>query len=661
MPTDYSKIAEEHSHDYGARRKHLGIYRSLYADKTHFIYELIQNANDAQARHLTFLLRSDELIICNDGREFVEKDVRGICSIGRSTKDLTQAGAFGIGFKAVYAYTNLPEIYSGGENFRIREFVIPEGINAIPIQVANVIKSGETVIRLPFSNRVRPVDVEQLQRGLRNLHPLTLLFLQNLVSIRWIDKITGDSGEYNQDSVPHSSISNGLILTLKRTTNEVKQDEMCFMVFSHSLKPPQHVIDELLRQVEVDDEEETEEERDRIRDSAKENQSIEVAFSLVDDSISPLDACVFFSYLPTEKETHLRFLLQARYQTTPARDNIPDGTNSAWNGWLIEETASFVPAVLKQLKEANYLTPSFFDVLPVESDGVPQILQTVVDSLRHVMRENKYIPVEEAQYELLDRVFYPHSQDLRKLLDREDLAALTKTPNASWLHPDIREIKEHARRFEFMQSIGIRRVDAARFIAWLGEKGEGWLKAKSDEWLRDLYLYMSRQKAEWKGLKGQTLIRLESGAHVSTQAQSVFFQAKEGEELAELTQLSDEVPLLRANLLSGDGHRDIELFLRELGVKPLNSVEIIRDWLLPHYESQRNISTATAQLHLRFLLGTLDKVPAVEKRKLLEELNGKPILLARNNQGGKHSFVSPKDVYLPSAYIGTSELEAYFT
>ncbi|MDT7542436.1 MAG: hypothetical protein QOE33_2340 [Acidobacteriota bacterium] len=433
------------------------------------------------------------------------------------------------------------------------------------------------------------------------------------------------------------------------------------MVFSHSLKPPQHVIDELLRQVEADDDEEAEEERGRIRDSAKEDQSIEVAFSLVDDSISPLDACVFFSYLPTEKETHLRFLLQARYQTTPARDNIPDSINSAWNGWLIEETASFLPAILKQLKEANYLSPSFFDVLPIERDKVPQILQPVIDSLSHTLRENKYTPVEEAQYELPDRVFYPHSQDLRKLLDREDLTALTKTADASWLHPDIREIKEHERRFEFIQSIGTRRVDAARFVAWLSEKGEEWLKAKSDEWVRDLYLYLSRQKTEWKGLKGQALIRLESGEHVSTQAQPVFFQAKDGEKIGELTQLSDEVPALRATLLNSDGYREIELFLKELGVKPLNSVEIIRDWLVPRYESQGNISTISAHLHLRFLLGALDKVPAAEKHALLEELNGKPILLAGKNRSEKQSFVSPKDVYLPGTYTGATELEAYFT
>lgn len=660
MPTDYNKIAEEHARDYGARRKHLGIYRSLYARKTHFIYELIQNANDAHASKLMFLLRSDELIICNDGRPFTEKDVRSICSIGSSTKDLTQAGTFGIGFKAVYTYTSCPEIYSGGEHFRIREFVIPEGINTVPPQVRNVIEEGRAVLRLPFNNKVRPQDIEQLQNELRNLHPLTFLFLRNLKSIRWVDESTGESGEYNRTPNPHSSIPNAQAVILKQAIGDATQIETQFIVFSRAVKPPQRVTDELVRQVEADDETEAEEERKRIRHSAKEKQLVEIAFSLVDESISPVDGCVFFSYLPTEKETHLRFLFQARYQTTPARDNVPDGTDSAWNGWLVEETAAFLPVVLKQLKDAGYINPSFFDVLPINSDGVPQILEPIIDSLTRTIRENKYIPLENGQYGQPDQAFYPHSQDLRKLLDSSDLASLTKTSDASWLNPEIREIKEHERRFEFLQSLGVKRVDASRFTAWLCEQMEKWLRDKNDEWMADLYLYLSRQKAEWESLKKQPLVRLENGGHVSAKGQPVFFPPKDDKGGEELMLLSNEVPLVRGTVL--DGRREIEGFLVEMGVKPLNPVEIIREWLLPHYEGRAEALHSTARQHLRYLIIAVDKVPATDKRKLVEDLREKRILLAKKSGGGeKLSLIAPKHLYLPSAYTGSHDLEAYFT
>ena len=79
---------------------------------------------------------TNELFVWNDGCRFHEDNVRRICSIGESNKDLTQIGTFGIGFKAVYAYTNLPEIYSGDERFRIRDFTKPEGIDDMDARVA---------------------------------------------------------------------------------------------------------------------------------------------------------------------------------------------------------------------------------------------------------------------------------------------------------------------------------------------------------------------------------------------------------------------------------------------------------------------------------------------------------------------------------------------
>ena len=74
-------------------------------------------------------MNENELLVWNDGRQFKEKDVRSICSLGSSDKNLTHIGTFGIGFKAVYNYTDFPEIYSDDERFRIHNFIKPEGID----------------------------------------------------------------------------------------------------------------------------------------------------------------------------------------------------------------------------------------------------------------------------------------------------------------------------------------------------------------------------------------------------------------------------------------------------------------------------------------------------------------------------------------------------
>src|SRR5260370_24060336 len=121
MPADYEKIREENIARYGWDTAVLDLLGQLYSERTHFIFELIQNAEDAGATELAFELFGDRLELRHDGRPFTEADVRGVCGVGKSAKsgDLTAIGKFGIGFKSVYAYTKSPRIYSGGGRSRV--------------------------------------------------------------------------------------------------------------------------------------------------------------------------------------------------------------------------------------------------------------------------------------------------------------------------------------------------------------------------------------------------------------------------------------------------------------------------------------------------------------------------------------------------------------
>ena len=133
MPAEYDKIRAENVARYGWDTAVLELLGQLYSERTHFIFELIQNAEDAGATDLTFTLFADRLEVRHDGRDFTVADVRGICGVGQGTKadDLTQIGEFGIGFKAVYAYTNSPRIHSGAENFRIEKYVRPYAVDPL--------------------------------------------------------------------------------------------------------------------------------------------------------------------------------------------------------------------------------------------------------------------------------------------------------------------------------------------------------------------------------------------------------------------------------------------------------------------------------------------------------------------------------------------------
>ena len=103
------------------------ILAELYSRPSHFIYELLQNAEDAGAKKVRFVLTEEGLDTYHDGREFNYKDIDGITSVGNTEKtdDLTKIGRFGIGFKSVFAITSTPHIFLWRLQHKNRTFIRP--------------------------------------------------------------------------------------------------------------------------------------------------------------------------------------------------------------------------------------------------------------------------------------------------------------------------------------------------------------------------------------------------------------------------------------------------------------------------------------------------------------------------------------------------------
>ena len=74
MPADYAKIRDENIARYGWDTAVLDLLGHLYSERTHFIFELIQNAEDAGATELDFELFADRLELRHDGRPFTAAD-----------------------------------------------------------------------------------------------------------------------------------------------------------------------------------------------------------------------------------------------------------------------------------------------------------------------------------------------------------------------------------------------------------------------------------------------------------------------------------------------------------------------------------------------------------------------------------------------------------
>ncbi len=110
-----------------------------YSGKAHFVYELLQNADDAGARNVRLVLDGDRFSFFHDGsRQFsvsdVDKedsdgkigDINAITSIGHSTKvGENKIGKFGIGFKSIFAYCDVPHVEDDNFSFDIQNFIVP--------------------------------------------------------------------------------------------------------------------------------------------------------------------------------------------------------------------------------------------------------------------------------------------------------------------------------------------------------------------------------------------------------------------------------------------------------------------------------------------------------------------------------------------------------
>ena len=361
-------------------------------------------------------------------------------------------------------------------------------------------------------------------------------FKKDFKTIRWIDERDGQTGICSCIHHPHSKIQDASEVELTISLNGENQLSETFLVFHKAVQPPENVIDALLKQAKHD------EKRQRIQQSAKKQQPIEIAFKLHDGSITAMDDnSVLFAYLPTQKETHLRFLIQARYQTTSGRADIQDPSENPWNRWLVEETAKFLPEILEQLKASDLLEPAFFNVLPLKGD-VENEFKPIAEALQKAMQERAFVPTQSGGYAKAETVFhvdskgvaiprgmkyryaksqnvyYPHAEILRQLMIENNWHF-----ENNWLHPEIRDTEEFRQCFKVMREAGVKPIEVSRVLGWLEEQDPDWFKDQSNEWLRLLYNYLKEQKSHLERIKKLPLVRRENGNHVCAGNELVFF------------------------------------------------------------------------------------------------------------------------------------------
>lgn len=402
------------------------MWRSIvekYSDQAHFIYELIQNADDAGATSARFILESDRLIFAHNGtrhfsisnpaNEDIDSkegrlgDINAITGIAFSNKKTQEnkIGKFGVGFKAVFQYTASPRIYDPGFRFRIDRYIVPTKLDDdFPGR-----RPEETLFVFPFDHKDRnPQETYADIAGKLKALSSPLLFLSNLLDISYeIGDIIGLYGksiieqrEYNDDTTAEN-----ICLQQNYGDDIVSRNLWLFTRYDNQLK-------------------------------------YSVGFFIDDENhLIPTNEPAF-CFFPTKETTGLNFLVHAPFLLTDSREGIRAGIQH--NNRLIGLLAKLAGASLLHLRHIGETTSQriinddIFSIIPVDEDDFCELDDTSRISflpfyaeIKKVFETERIIPTRNG-FTTAENAYWAAVPYLAELFSDEQLVDICRNANAKW-------------------------------------------------------------------------------------------------------------------------------------------------------------------------------------------------------------------------------------
>ncbi len=642
---NYEKIRQDNIEEYGKGTRHLSYFADIYTTRTHFIFELLQNAEDALSRRessdkqgfVRFHLHPERLEIYHNGKPFDERDIVGICGIGEGTKagDYTQIGNFGIGFKSVYAYSFFPQIHSENEHFEISRFIEPHEIETTT--------SKDTLIVLPFDRpEKRPdwafreniradVAESEISQAISKLNIRTLLFLRYIERIEWI-LANGEQGFLSKKTKQENTQDHWR----KVEVSDHQGNSERWMIFSRNIS---------------------------VKDGDKQQTAIvEVAFLLDQNGkVTKAHDTELVVSFPTEKKTELGFLIQAPFKVTKPRDNIK--SDDPANHQIIQTAAQIAVDSLTILRDAQSLTIASYNALPLDEDDFSEdnFFRPVYDRIREAFESNSLLPAHGGGFIKADEAKLARSKDLVDLFSPEQLGNLFGKEKLVWLDASITS-DAFPEFHNYLRGL----VDGIQVTpdSFASKLTADFLCKQSVEWLIKLIQYAEVVKS----LKQVPFVRLQTGEHVSLPENSnskrtAFFAPNQAEKV----DLSI-FPLVHIELAKNN---DVRKFLNKEGVGEVNLVDIVLQSILPKYKNPDllfNISDYQSdifQIHKAYTESNI-----TERTRFNKELNNIAWLAcvhACGSMSDKVFWKSPGDETLfernkehEAWFAGLENVEAYF-
>lgn len=546
----------------------LDIFDDFYPDEAHFIYELLQNAEDTGATEVMFELSESKCVFEHNGeRQFNLDDIDAITGINNSTKrdDPDRIGKFGVGFKSVYTYTSSPTVYSSEYNFQIEQRFLP-----VPVPGREGL-GKRTRFEFPFNNlkKNKETAYAEVKVGLQQLSETTLLFLRNLQYIRW--RVDGVEG-----AVLRHEYSPSHIEVLKQVEGRDMQSSQWLRFAAavsdvHQFSAPMAGI---------------------------EKQAIAIAFELafrgdqksfdpkkpISDQlrIVPSERGMVSVFFPADKEVSgLRYHLHAPFVPELSRASIK---STPENTPLFEQLARLSANALHAIKDLGLLSGDFLAVLPNNDDPLPERYKVIRAAVIAEMKAQALVPTFAGGYAPAARLCQARAT-LKALLSEEDLAFVTgRSDQPAWA---ITATQRNQAQDKFLTSLGIASWDAedlkdflearARVTShyWLRARVDplvlAWLAGKSLEWHQAFYAVLNKlcdDAGEQFDLHETQIVRTVDGSY--RLAKDAFFQTGVPSKNDPLPRVDEEI--LTAGTRKGQ-QSDARKFLDSIGVKVPGELE----------------------------------------------------------------------------------------
>lgn len=586
-------------------RSHELLAEGLYKKRTHFITELLQNAEDEGARHVSFILDENELVFSHDAPHLFDfDDIKSISNFGdnQKKKDKPNAiGRFGIGFKSVYTITKTPRIISGDFDITIQDMCVPEKSNH------QFEYSKDTKIILPLKDIEKENIAVWLESEFNKFDVLCLLFLSNITTIEWC--APNSKGKYEKIE------DDKQVITLRSDTISTH-----FLIFEKNINIGNKVL------------------------------VIKIAFKLNENknALIPCDKSPLFAFFPTSDETNASFLLHAPFHTTESRDTLDeiDGRNNK----LLNELGILLAESLLVFKKRNFINVDFLNMLPIDKticfrSNIYNILyDAVIDEFKK--DANEFIPsIEKNTYCSAKDAMLLGSAELSELLTGKQANVLFG--RNKWISSDITENKTETKKlYQYLSELGIPNYDLRIFATKITED---FLVEQSNNWIVKFYKTVF-QKAEglWEKNAKNPVLRKKPIIRIEEQGKyrqiMPFTDDDKPNAYLPIDSKTNYCTVLRS--IAND--RSVVEFLKAFGLDYPDVFAEINEFILPKLK--------TGEIYDGYLDDILailaaPKEKAEKYRQLTNDLNECKFILGENYITHEKKLLKYSNVYFPSEVL----------